>query len=83
MTGFKIFSVREKQLCRKLTAERNCRQVNLDLKYQSYTEQGMIVRALVGLSHWFVWSLIHINDVIQSGVPGSILGWVAQHKGGE
>ena len=32
VTGFKIFSVREKQLRRKLTAERNCCQVNLDLE---------------------------------------------------
>ena len=34
-------------------------------------------------SHRFVWSLIHIDDVIESGVPGSILDWVTEDKGGE
>merc|ERR1712029_846381 len=62
VTGFKIFSVGEKQFRCKLTAKRNCCQVNLDL---------------------FVWSLIHIDDVIYCGVPGSPLGWVTEDKGGE
>ena len=82
VTSFKIFSFGEKEFRCKLTAERDGRQVYLDLEYWSANRRWWW-EPWSGLSHRFVWSLIHIDDVIESGVPGSILGRVTEHKGGE